>query len=72
MARTNFRQADAERFIRAAKAEGGTVQMDLRTLVLTFVPTPADVKKLDDRFKKTRILSAGNLAPDGKDNFDED
>jgi len=35
MARTSFRQADLERIFRAAKAIDATVQIDLRTLVVT-------------------------------------
>lgn len=72
MSRTNFRQADIERVIRAAKAEGAAVQMDMRTLVVTVIPTIHRPIEVDQRFQKTRILPVSNFAPDGKDNFDED
>ena len=72
MERTNFRQADIERVIRAAKAEGATVQMDMRTLVITVIPAIHKATEVDRRFQKTRILPESNFAPDGKDNFDED
>jgi hypothetical protein len=64
-----FRQADMERIIRAAKAEGAAVQVDLRTLVVTVIPDIHRPDGLDERLASTRILPAGNLAPDGKDNF---
>ncbi|WP_037470664.1 hypothetical protein [Sinorhizobium fredii] len=38
MSRANFRQADIERILRAARREGATVQIDLRTLVVTVLP----------------------------------
>lgn len=67
-----FRQADMERIIRAARSEGAAVQVDLRTLVVTVIPTIHRKDGLDERVGNTRILPLGALAPDGKDNFDED
>lgn len=67
-----FRQADMERIIRAARSEGAAVQVDLRTLVVTVIPIIHRQDGLDERVGNTRILSLGALAPDGKDNFDED
>ncbi|UNZ50601.1 hypothetical protein [Agrobacterium tumefaciens] len=67
-----FRQADMERIIRAARSEGAAVQVDLRTLVVTVIPTIHRPGRLDERVGNTRILPLGALAPDGKDNFDED
>jgi hypothetical protein len=66
-----FRQADMERIIRAAKSENAAVQVDLRTLVVTVIPEAPKQKELDERIGHTRIIPLGNLAPDGKDNFDE-
>lgn len=65
MSHGNFRQADLERIIRAARNEGAAVQVDLRTLVVTVIPV------LEERLA-ARISHFGTLAPDGKDNFDED
>ena len=67
-----FRQADMERIIRAARSDGAAVQVDLRTLVVTGIPTIHRQDGLDERVGSTRILPLGALAPDGKDNFDED
>jgi len=61
-----------ERIIRAARSEGAAVQVDLRTLVVTVIPTIHRQDGLDERVGSTRILPLGALAPDGKDNFDED
>jgi len=61
-----------ERIIRAARSEGAAVQVDLRTLVVTVIPTIHRQDGLDERVGNTRILPLGALAPDGKDNFDED
>ncbi len=61
-----------ERIIRAARSEGAAVQVDLRTLVVTVIPTIHRADGLDERVGNTRILPLGALAPDGKDNFDED
>jgi hypothetical protein len=72
MSHGTFRQADMERIIRAAKSEGAAVQVDLRTLVVTVIPDILKQKELDERLDRTRIIPLGNLAPDGKDNFDEE
>lgn len=40
MTRSSFRQADIERILRAAKAVGAVVQIDLRSLVITVDPRP--------------------------------
>ncbi|NSZ65165.1 hypothetical protein G6L16_018640 [Agrobacterium tumefaciens] len=69
MSHGNFRQADLQRIIRAARNEGAAFQVDLRTLVVTVIPDRAGV--LDERLA-ARISHLGTLAPDGKDNFDED
>ncbi|MDK1377073.1 MULTISPECIES: hypothetical protein [unclassified Sinorhizobium] len=61
MSRTNFRQADLERILRAAKKVGAVVQVDLRTLEVKIFPASGDVSFLDD-----------GLAPDGPENWDFD
>lgn len=60
MTKSNFRQRDLERIFRAAKAIGATVQIDLKTLMVTVIPT-------DDT--SSAVLSM--LAPDGKENWDD-
>ncbi len=39
MTKSNLRQRDLERIFRAAKAVGASVQIDLKTLVVTVLPT---------------------------------
>ncbi|MBB4228512.1 hypothetical protein [Rhizobium mongolense] len=47
MSRVSFRQADIERILRAAKNVGATVQVDIKTLVVTiFHPTKEAVEPL--------------------------
>jgi hypothetical protein len=70
MSHGNFRQADLERIVRAARNEGAAVQVDLRTLVVTIIPHKTGL--LEERFDRTRISPLGTLAPDGKDNFEEE
>lgn len=72
MSRTNFRQADMERIIRAAGREGAAVQIDMRALVVTVIPAIHSPAPIDAGGRRVRILPPGNFAPDGKDNFDED
>lgn len=60
MPRTNFRQRDLERIFRAAKAIGANVQIDLKTLVVTVIPTEHQTAELSER-----------LAPYGKENWDD-
>lgn len=69
MSKAAFRQADMERIFRAAAVAGLSVQVDMRTLVATVIPTIHRDAGIDERRDKTRILPPGNLAPDGKDNF---
>ncbi|WP_141682847.1 hypothetical protein [Agrobacterium tumefaciens] len=61
MSKTNFRQRDLERIFRAAKAIGATVQIDLKTLSVTVIPTP-----------EQPTVSPQGFAPDGKENWDDD
>ena len=72
MSSAAFRQADMERIIRAAKRTGGIVQIDIRNLVVTVRHEANASGGVDSDSGLPRILPLGNLAPDGKDNFDED
>jgi len=64
-------QADLERVIRAAKREGAEVHFDMRTLVATVIPTIHSPEAVDHPHRGPRILPPGKLAPDGKENWDE-
>ena len=55
-----FREADIERIIRAAKATGAVVQIDLRTLVVTIHPNS----------ERLGVERATRLAPDGSENLE--
>ncbi|SCX00786.1 hypothetical protein DSM25558_0177 [Agrobacterium sp. DSM 25558] len=63
MSRASFRQADIERIIRAAEKTGATVQVDLRSFVVTIFPGTGLIPK-----------PAAPLFgfPDGKENWDDD
>ncbi|PST19702.1 hypothetical protein C7U61_14500 [Rhizobium sp. JAB6] len=61
MTKAAFRQVDIERIIRAAKATGAVVQIDLRTLVVTIHPSP----------EKEKIDPFTGFAPDGKENWED-
>lgn len=72
MSRGAFRQADMERIIRAARNQGAAVQIDIRSLVVTLIPS---AKRRDDETEAEEnagVLPPGALAPDGKENWDED
>lgn len=58
MTRAAFRQADIERILRAAKATGSIVQIDIKTLVCTILPPTTE-----------QPAKARALAPDGKENW---
>ncbi|OAP40394.1 hypothetical protein AU381_00260 [Sinorhizobium glycinis] len=72
MSRAAFRQADMERIFRAARREGFAVQIDIRSLVVTAIPSAVPAEAVDTAPKQGGILPSGNLAPDGKENWDED
>lgn len=72
MSRGAFAQADVQRIIRAAEKEGAAVQVDLRSLVVTVIPGFHKRHDIDAILPQRGILPPGNLAPDGKENFDED
>ncbi|MCD2184206.1 hypothetical protein [Rhizobium sp. GN54] len=62
MPRASFRQVEIERILRAAKAVGSIVQVDLRKLVVTIYPYP----------EEQTVDPVTGLAPDGKENWDDD
>ena len=70
MTRSNFRQADIQRLIRAANHEGAAVQVDLRSLIVSITPLPL----LPDQQvqQNLKLLPPYSFAPDGKENWDED
>ena len=67
-----FRQADLERVFRAARNAGSEVRIDIRSLIVTVIPAIHRPDEIDAANDRPRILPPGNLAPDGKENFDED
>ena len=71
MARGAFRQADMERIIRAARREGAAVQVDIRSLVVTLIPSERSGAAEIQTDTHGGILPPGALAPDGKENWDE-
>lgn len=72
MTRAAFRQADMERIFRAAKSEGMAVQIDIKTLVVTAIPDIHRQDGVDVAASDAGNLPSGNLAPDGKEEWDED
>lgn len=71
MTRAAFRQADMERIFRAAKSQGMAVQIDIRSLIVTAIPDIHNQKSVDPVPPKGGILSVGNIAPDGEENFED-
>lgn len=72
MTRAAFRQADMERIFRAAKSEGMAVTIDIKTLVVTAIPDIHRPMLVDLVGTEGTNLPSGNLAPDGKEEWDED
>lgn len=72
MTRAAFRQADMERIFRAAKSEGMAVQINIKTLVVTAIPDIHRPRLVDVVSADAPIVPSGNLAPDGKEDWDED
>lgn len=72
MTRAAFRQADMERIFRAAKSQGMAVQIDIKTLVVTAIPDIHKTELVDATSGRVANLPLGNLAPDGKEEWDED
>lgn len=71
MTRTAFKQADMERIIKAAGKQGASVQIDIRSLVVTVIPGFHKGITVDAGDDRPRILPLGNLAPDGEENFED-
>jgi hypothetical protein len=69
--RASFRQVEIERVLRAANKAGSIVQMDMKTLIATIIPAAGE-KLVDADGNPLGILPSGNLAQDGKENWDED
>ncbi len=65
MPRASFRQADLQRIIRAAGNVGATVQIDLRTLVLTVISAADQTPNL------LTELAGAELKPDGVETWDD-
>lgn len=72
MSRAAFRQADVERLIKAARIQRAALQVDLRSLIVTIIPTIHIGAGIDTPPGSTGTSEAGNYAPDGKENWDED
>ncbi len=72
MSRAAFRQADVERLIKAAKCQGAALQVDLRSLVVTIIPTIHSPASIDTPPGSAGTSGVGTYAPDGKENWDED
>jgi hypothetical protein len=71
MTRAAFRQADMERIFRAAKSQGMAVTIDIKTLVVTAIPDIHNPQGVDQAAGKGGKVPSGNLAPDGKEDWDE-
>lgn len=72
MTRAAFRQADMERIFRAAKSQGMTVQIDIKTLVVTAIPDIHNQNGVDGGNGEGGIVHTGNGARYGKENWDEE
>ncbi|MBP2508168.1 hypothetical protein J2855_001803 [Agrobacterium tumefaciens] len=72
MTRAAFRQADMERIFRAAKSEGMSVTIDIKTLVVTAIPDIHRQDGVDATANQQPIIQTGNGAPYGKEDWDED
>jgi hypothetical protein len=72
MTRAAFRQADMERIFRAAKSQGMAVTIDIKTLVVTAIPDIHKPAAVDPASSNAGMVPSGNLAPDGKEDWDED
>lgn len=69
MPSVSFIQADMERLIKAAKKQGAVIKFNMRTKDAWIIPAP---EKLDIGVETDGNPFAGNFAPDGKENWDED
>ncbi|KRB58862.1 hypothetical protein ASE04_03965 [Rhizobium sp. Root708] len=71
MSRVAFRQSDMERVVKAAGRAKAFVQIDMKTLIVTIIPSDQQ-KPVDEEGNPLGILPSGNYAPDGKENWDEE
>jgi hypothetical protein len=72
MTRVAFKQADVQRIFRAAKSEGMAVSIDIRSLVITAIPSAHLQNELDAKLKNSGMIQTSNFAQFGKENWDED
>lgn len=72
MTRAAFRQADMERIFRAAKSQGMAVTIDIKTLVVTAIPTIHKPTAVDTSETDNPIVRTSNGARYGKENWDEE
>jgi hypothetical protein len=72
LTRAAFRQIEVERIISAAERKGAVVQIDLRTMVINIFPNIHSPAHVDGAPEHVPILPPGNIAQDGKENWDED
>lgn len=68
MPRAAFRQAEIERIIRAATNSNAEVLIDMKTLTVRITPV-CNTEVVDTPSIAKRILPPGNLAQDGKENW---
>ncbi|WP_249740766.1 hypothetical protein [Agrobacterium rubi] len=61
-----------ERIFRAAKSEGMAVQINIKTLVVTAIPDIHRPRLVDVVSADALNVPSGDLAPDGKEDWDED
>lgn len=74
MTKAAFRQIEVERIISAAERKGAVVQIDLRTMVVNIFPAIQPIHKganVDAPPSPAPILPPGNIAQDGKENWDD-
>jgi hypothetical protein len=71
MSKAAFRQIEVERIISAAERKGAIVQIDLRTMVVNIFPAIHSQSDVDPTPKHAPILPPGNIAQDGKENWDD-
>lgn len=71
MSRAAFKQIEVERIISAAERKGAVVQIDLRTMVINIFPAIHRPDGVDATPKPVPILPPGNIAQDGKENWDD-
>ena len=71
MSKVAFKQADLERVSKAAAKAGCIVQMDMKSLIATVIPSSAE-QPVDEYGNPLGVLSSGNSARRGKEHWDED